>query len=282
MVMQNILVPVDFSKDSMNALEHAIYFANKMNSSIRVIHVRKDKNYDEPFVLKEKDKSYKKTTEDFCEEIIQEYKPKYTASGEFDFVIREGKIYKGITDQAEKDKSLMIVMGTHGISGFEEFWLGSNAYRVVSKAFCPVYTVRYGYKKLNIEKIILPIDAVRETRIKIPFTAELASKVNAEVHVIAVRETNRKDIILRLEKYVDQAEEYLKNRKIRVVKDSLKGSDISDMTIAYAVHNHASLVSIVSNQRGTPINLGMSSSAQEMVNHSPIPVLSLHPTFSTK
>ena len=174
----------------------------------------------------------------------------------------------------------MIVMGTHGISGFEEFWVGSNAYRVVCKAPCPVYTVRYGYKKLKIEKIILPIDAVRETRKKVPFTADLALNTGAEIHVIAVRETNRKDIILRLEKYVDQTEEYLKNRKIRVVTDSLKGSNISDITIAYAVHNHASLISIVSNQRGTPLNLYLSTTAQEMVNHSPIPILSVHPTYS--
>ncbi|NOY38101.1 MAG: universal stress protein [Chlorobi bacterium] len=279
--MQNILVPVDFSKDSMNALDHAVYLANIMQKSVKIIHVRKDKNYDDPFVIQGRDKAYKKTTEDFCDEIINEYRPKYKAKGTFDYVVKEGKIYKGITEQAERDKSLMIMMGTHGVSGFEEFWVGSNAYRVVCKAPCPVYTVRNGYKSKSIKKIVLPIDAVRETRMKIPFTAELATFTGAEVHVIAVRETNRRDIILRLEKYAEQAEEYLKNRNIRVVKDSFKGSDVSDLTIAYAVHNHASLISIVSNQRGTPINLSISTTAQEMVNHSPIPILSIHPSYSS-
>lgn len=277
--MQNILVPVDFSKDSMNALDHAIYLANQFGTSVRIVHVRKDKEYDKPFVLKDKEKAYKKTTEEFCDEIISDYKSKYKANGTLDYVIHEGKIYKGITEQAEKDNSLMILMGTHGISGFEEFWVGSNAYRVVCKAPCPVMTVRYGYRKLKIEKIVLPIDAVRETRKKVPFTADLALATGAEVHVIAVRETNRKDIVFRLEKYVDQTEDYLKSRKIKVVTDSLKGSDISDLTISYAVHNNASLIAIVSNQRGTPLNMYLSTAAQNMVNHSPIPILSIHPTF---
>ena len=44
--MKSILVPIDFSKDSMNALEHAIAMANKVKANIRIVHVRKDKNYD--------------------------------------------------------------------------------------------------------------------------------------------------------------------------------------------------------------------------------------------
>ena len=280
--MQNILVPVDFSKDSMNALNHGIYLANTFNQSLRIIHVRKDKNYDLPFVLKDKDKDkeYAKTTEEFCEEIVNKYKAKYQGGGDFDFVIRTGRIYKGITEQAEKDESLMIVMGTHGISGFEEFWLGSNAYRVVCKAPCPVMTIRHGFRKKKIKKIILPIDARQDTRVKVPFTCELAQALKAEVHVIDVRETNARDVIARLNRYADQSAEYLEKRGVKTVRDSFKGSNVADLTIAYAVHVGAELISMVSNHRGNPMRMYLSSEAQEMVNHSPIPVLSVHPSYA--
>jgi len=280
--MQNILVPVDFSKDSMNALNHGIYLANIFNQSLRIIHVRKDKNYDLPFVLKDKDKDkeYAKTTEEFCEEIVNKYKAKYQGGGDFDFVIRTGRIYKGITEQAEKDGSLMIVMGTHGISGFEEFWLGSNAYRVVCKAPCPVMTIRHGFRKKKIKKIILPIDARQDTRVKVPFTCELAQALKAEVHVIDVRETNARDVIARLNRYANQSAEYLEKRGVKTVRDSFKGSNVADLTIAYAVHVGAELISMVSNHRGNPMRMYLSSEAQEMVNHSPIPVLSVHPSYA--
>jgi len=277
--MKTILVPVDFSKDSINALELAISIANHVKANIRIIHVRKDKNYDEPFIIKGKEKEYGKTVEEFMHEILQEYKPKYKGGGDFDYSILIGKIYKAITDRAEEDRAFLIVMGTHGVSGFEETWVGSNAYRVVSKAPCPVLTVRNGFKQRKLKKMVLPIDAHRETRKKIPFAAEIASAFGAEIYVVAVRTTNRKDIIQRLKKYVDQAADYLEKKSVRVIKDEAYGTNIADLTCTYAVHVGAQLISIVSNERGTPVHMPISSTAQQMVNHSPIPVLSLHPTY---
>ena len=279
MAMKNILVPVDFSKDSINALEHAIVIANKVKANLRIIHVRKDKNYDEPFIIHGKEKEYGKTVQEFCKDIIKEYQPKYKGGGNFDYLVRVGKIYKVITDQAILDKSFLIMMGTHGVSGFEELWLGSNSYRVVGKAPCPVITVRHGFKRKKISKIILPIDAHRETRVKVPFTVELAAPFGAEVHVISVRTTNKAEIIKRLKNYVTQTSEYLEKRNIKVVKDDIKGSSIADITYTYGVHVGAELISIVSNERGTPVNMTISTTAQQMVNHSPIPVLSIHPDY---
>ncbi len=277
--MKSILVPIDFSKDSINALEHAIAMANKVKSNVRVLHVRKDKNYDEPFIIKGKEKEYGSTVDDFCKSLIEKNKSRYNGGGTFDYLIKVGKIYKVISDQAIKDKAFLIIMGTHGVSGFEEFWLGSNSYRVVCKAPCPVITVRHGFRKMSISKIVLPIDASRETRKKVPFTADLAAALEADVHVVSVRTTQRADIKKRLNNYVDQIGDYLKKRGIKIVTDELYGSDISDLTTSYGVHVGAELIAILSNQRGTPLNMHISSTAQQMVNHSPVPVLSIHPSY---
>jgi len=277
--MKNILVPIDFSKDSMNAFENAIAFANNLGSSLRIIHIRKTKDYDKPFILEKPDTKYGKTVEDFCKEIVEKNRLKYTGGGKFDYIIGKGKIYQGIINQAVKDNTDLIIMGTHGVSGFEEFWLGSNAYRVVSKSPCPVLTVRTGFRKKTIKKIILPIDAHRETRQKVPFTTEIALSLGAEIHIVDVRSTKRKDIQKRLTKYADQVFQYVDKRNVKVIRTSRYGSDIVDLTISYAVHTDADLISIVSNQRGTPLKIGVSSTAQQLVNHSPIPILSMQPNL---
>lgn len=277
--MNCILVPVDFSKDSVNALDNAIRIANKTGAGVRVLHVRKSKNYDEPFVINGKDKEYGKTVEDFCQDLMDRFSFKYKAKGTFEYRIREGKIYKAIADQAKEDNADLIVMGTHGVSGFEEFWLGSNSYRVVCKAPCPVLTIRYGFHSKEVERIILPIDAPSETRKKVPYVAELAAAMGAEVHVIGVRSTNKADIVKRIHNYVIQTTDYLKKRNIKVVKKELYGGDVSEITMSYAVHNDAQLICIMSNHRGTPLNLNTSSSAQQMVNHSPVPIISIHPSY---
>jgi len=276
--MKNILVPIDFSKDSMNAFMHSIIFANTLKANLRMINVRKSKDYDQPFIIKGTDSTYRKTVEDFCKGIVSKYQQIYNAGGKLDFVIQSGKIYKAIMDQATKDKTDLIIMGTHGVSGFEELFLGSNAYRVVSKAPCPVLTIRNGFKRKTIKKIILPIDAHTETRQKIPFTVELAKEFDAEIHVVDVRSTDRTDIKKKLKRYGDQAMQYVKDHGVKGVRSSKRGSNVADITIAYAVHANADIIAIVSNQRGTPLNMHLSTAAQQMVNHSPIPILSSHPS----
>jgi len=275
--MKRVLVPVDFSRDSMNALNAAISVANKIESDIRFIHVRKNKDYDEPFVIEGKEQDYGQTVEEFCGQIVREYRKKLK-KGNMDYVIRHGKIYKGIIEQARHDRSGLIMMGTHGVSGFEEFWLGSNAYRVVSKAPCPVITVRHGFKRKKFGKILLPIDFKRDTRQKIPFTTELARLLNAEVHVVDFRSTDRTDIKIRLKKYADQAYDYVTGHGVKAVRSSKKGGDIPETIISYAVHEDIDLISIVTFERGTPANMALSTNAQLMVNHSPIPILSIHPS----
>lgn len=273
--MKNILISIDFSKDSMHALEHAIKIINKIGGDLKILHVRKSKSYDQPFILKDSEKSYAKTVDEFCNEILDHYKGQYEGKGTFDYVITTGKIYKNVVNEAEKMDAGLIVMGTHGVSGFEELWLGSNSYRVVSKASCPVLTIRYGFKKKGIKKIVLPIDVYKNTRQKVPVVAELAGKFNAEIHVVDVRTSDRKDIILRLKRYGDQAYDYLDNRGCNIIRKTKKGSNIVDEIIAYAVHVGADLIAITKLDLGTPGNQSISSAAQQMVNHSPIPVLSI-------
>jgi len=275
--MKNILVPVDFSKGSMHALEYAINIVNKIGGDLRILHVRKSKSYDQPFILKGSEKSYSKTVDEFCNEILGHYKEQYKGKSSFDYIITTGKIYKNVIDEAEKLDAGLIVMGTHGVSGFEELWVGSNSYRVVSKASCPVLTIRHGFKKKNVKKIILPIDVYKNTRQKVPVVAELAQKLGAEVHVLDVRTSDRKDIIYRLKKYGDQAFEYIDKQGIKVIRNSKKGGNIVDAIVAYGYHINADLVAISKLDRGTPGNQSISTAAQQMVNHSPIPVLSINP-----
>ena len=81
----------------------------------------------------------------------------------------------------------LVMAGTHGASGFEEFWIGSNANRIVSALRKPVITIRGGVNiNRNLEKIVLPLDSTPETRQKVPFTAYMAKIFNAEVHILRV------------------------------------------------------------------------------------------------
>lgn len=271
--MKKIIVPVDFSKDSMNALQHAIWIANLVGADVRIIHVTKSKNFEMPFYIENFDKMVGKSLDEFMQMIYNKYKPK--VKNKLDYKIRVGKVYREIVNQAKYDDAYMIIMGTHGVSGFEEMWIGSNAYRVVSNAPCPVLTIRHGFLKCIVGNIVLPIDISVETRKKVPYTTEIAKYFKAMVHILLVSESTSAVIQKKLEGYGKQVADYLKNAGVKYVIAKETGTNITDVTIHYAQTVGADMISIMTEQSSTTSNLWLGAYAQQMVNHSPLPVLSI-------
>jgi len=271
--MNHILVPIDFSNTSINALEHSILIANMLSYDIRLIHVkRKNADYNTSFNIDDFNEVLLSGIEDNFEDLIRVYGK--DLNGKIDYRIREGRIYTEICNQANYGDSEIIVMGTHGVSGFEERWVGSNAFGIVSNASCPVITIRYNFPKREIKKIIMPIDVTKETRHKVPFVTKLAQTFNAEVHVIDVREDNKASTRKLLNEYVSLVVSYLKRRNVKYICDSLKDKNLTDVIIEYALLNDADIIAVTSDTNELARQFWFGPKAQQMVNHSPIPILS--------
>jgi len=271
--MKLILVPIDFSADSINALEHGILFANIIKADLRMIHVNANKDFKAPSFFKDLDDFNGKSVEDYFKLI--KYRHQRKLHKNLDYVIKQGNISEEIIQQAEKDKVGFIIMGTHGLSDSDSHWMGSNAYKVVSNSFCPVLTIRNGFIRKTVTKIVLPIDASKNTRRKLTTTAKIAKVYDAEIHVIGVTETGMKDILQKVESWVKQSVEYLNKSKIKNKSLMVQGSDITAMTIDYAKSINADLISIMTEQGEDAVSLLLSPYAQQMVNNSPIPVLTI-------
>ncbi|OFX33084.1 MAG: hypothetical protein A2X08_11200 [Bacteroidetes bacterium GWA2_32_17] len=269
--MKNILVPIDFSADSINALEHAIFFANSINADVSIIHVKKNKNFETPFYFKDFNLSVGKSLDNFMGILVNKFKDKL--KNKLEYKIRQGNVYKEITNQAKYDDAYLIIMGTHGVSGFEELWIGSNAYRVVSNAPCPIITIRNGFLHKKLSNVVMPIDLTKESRKKVPFVTELARLFKFTVHIVGVSEVKSYDVS-KLNSYCSQVEEYFKNKDVKYIKKIIVGSNKTDILIEYANKVNAELIAIMTEQpSNTAFWLG--PNAQQMVNHSPIPVLSI-------
>jgi len=190
------------------------------------------------------------------------------------YKIRSGKVDREIINQAKYHDAFLIAVGTHGISGFEPFWVGSNAYRIVTGAPCPVITIRYGEDaKRNISKIVLPIDSTKESRQKVPFTAVLANMFSAEVVILGLVTSEAMDGLI--DSYCKQVEKYLLNEGIINTIHKRHAENLTDEAINFARDISADLIVIMTEQETTLSNLLLGSYAQQMINHSELPVLSL-------
>lgn len=141
-----ILVPVDFSEHSIKALQYACEIAMKYNSRLDIIHVIEEVAYPEAYGIAKsitkiiKEKSHKELQK-ICQEVVGSKVKYYT------YAVAGNSPYE-ILNFAQKNKSELIVISTHGLTGLKHFLLGSVAEKVVRRAPCPVFTVKAFGKSL--------------------------------------------------------------------------------------------------------------------------------------
>jgi nucleotide-binding universal stress UspA family protein len=270
--MKQILVAIDFSKTSLNALEYGIHIANKAKADVQMVWVDNTTSEEvvfEGFAHEERNEKVALLKE------LQEKFSKTLKGGKLDYKTRKGKVYSELAHQAKSSNADLIIAGTHGVSGFEEYWIGSNAYRIVTNALCPVITLRHDCNVDDIRKIIIPIDSSQETRQKLPIASQIAELFNSEIHVLSLYSTPLKSVQKRVDNYAKQVVDYLADKKIKHVSITKETENITRTTIDYAEAINADLIAIMTEQENTTANIFLGPYAQQMINHSPIPVLSM-------
>ncbi|MFO7843988.1 MAG: universal stress protein [Bacteroidales bacterium] len=271
--MYHLIVPIDFSEEALKGLELAMLFSKKKECEIRMVYVRKKSNDYNPGTREEELRFAKKQ----FEKIQETYQPQLPPGVNLKYVIRTGRIYREIVALANAFNDSLIVASTHGASGFEKFFIGSNAFKIISSTNKPVITIRGNKIPKKIKKVVLPLDITADTRQKVPFTVELAKWFNAEIHVVTVTSLQTDEMTKKLKGYSNQVCEYIENKGLKVVKDSLIGSNLTDIVIDYARDVKADLISIMTEQSQDVSNFVMGSYAQQMLNKANIPVLSTNP-----
>jgi len=270
-----IIVAIDFSKCSIKALEYAVSIANNIKSNILIVYVEKLQTTDS--IYSKNGHECRLKIVDNLDKLVAKYQP-LLKKGKVEYKIRKGKVHKEIANQAKYSDAYMIVAGTHGISGFEEYFIGSNAFRIVTSSSIPVITIRedFIFKQKHIKKIVLPIDSSAETRQKVPFAVEMAKHFNSEIHIIGIYSTNIKAVKNYIESYTKQAVEYIEKRGIVCKSEYKFCKNITEGIIEYSQEIKSDLVIIMSEQESSTKDIWLGRSAQQMVNHSPIPVLTLN------
>jgi nucleotide-binding universal stress UspA family protein len=137
--LERILVPVDFSDCSLDALEYAVVVAQQAKASLMLLHVLEPVSYGLDFTFHESRQSESSTWTKRLEELVASHQHTHVP---MDFRLRGGLPPDSILDSAQTLPCDLIVMGTHGRRGISHALSGSVAEAVLRKALCPVLTVR--------------------------------------------------------------------------------------------------------------------------------------------
>lgn len=279
--MKNFVIPIDFSAESLKGLDLALLFSQHRHVNAQMVYVHKGRP--SGFGVHEE---YSRIEEKF-EKLVAEYQPAMGNDSRLRYIIKAGKVYEEVVTQAESYKDAVIAMSTHGASGFEEFFLGSNAFRIISATTLPVFTIRHSIVPKQISRIVLPIDVSLESRQKVPMTAEVATIFGAEVHILSVSLSRNGKSMRRLSAYASQTAAFLEKQGVRYVEESVVGDNIADITVEYAHAIDAGMISIITEQEASMTNLILGNVAQQLLNKANTIVLNITPremrrsTFNT-
>jgi len=146
---RRILVPVDFSKDSLGALAYAREFAQSLQGELLVLYVIEPIYYAAPDMYAASTNMAMLIDEQrrIAKEQLARLSKDLTKRGQRHKVLTEtGAPAQCILDAAKRLRADMIIMATHGRTGLAHVFMGSVAERVVRSANCPVLTVHRGVR----------------------------------------------------------------------------------------------------------------------------------------
>jgi len=274
--IRRIAVPTDYSAAADVALEYAIEMAKKFNSDIALIHVLEEGAYAGIFAPSDKTEYVMREKaqirlQDEAHRLEKEHGIRVSQQ------VRSGRIYDQIIEAANDAEADLIIMGTHGVSGWAEFFVGSNAFRVVTQSACPVLSIQGHAKKSGFKNIILPMDRTPETRQKVRYAAELAKKYGATIHIGSMLLDDSEEVRFDFAKKIKQVTDYLDREGIAHEENTLVGDNLATMTMNYAESKRGDLVVIMTEQEYNLTGFLMGPFAQQVVNHCKIPVLSISP-----
>lgn len=251
-----VLVPVDGSPQSLVAFRAAATLCKAYGSQLTAVHIAE---------------------EGVSEDELRKMLGENTQGVSFNYLHKKGTVHKEILNAARETDTELIVMGTHGVSGFQEFWMGSNAYKVVNSANSPVLTMREDSRISDFKNIILPIDTSFESRQKVPAAISIAKHFNSTVHVLGVSSGDDKDAEYKVKAFTRQVIHSLDEVHVPHTLDIQLGGNLTDITINYAKQKNADLIVIMTEQELQIGSFFLGKFAQQMVNHSHVPVLSIPP-----
>ena len=275
-----ILVPIDYSEQSIIALEQAVSLSKVFNSEIHILNVVSEE-FSLSKLFDDSDKlAFEKRAEAKIKEFVAEKSKVYGV--DLKPIQVHGKIYEQIVNTADIINAQFIVMGTAGSSSLKKKFIGSNALRVVRESHKPVITIKGKHHRKGCQNIVLPLDLTKETKEKVAKAIEFAKRFGSIIRVVSVLLTNDEFIVNRLTRQLDQVKKYIMEQGVdftaEIVRDTKGGHSLADSIIDYATKTKGDLIMVMTQQEQEFTDYFIGSSAQGIINSSDVPVLSIIPT----
>ena len=275
--MKKIIVPVDFSEYSEKALQTAVFFAKETNAEIVVVHMLELSNavlsQSESYIQQEM-LFYLELTEKKLAEFL---KKDYLSGVKVTPIIKHFKIFSEIDLLAREEKADLIIMGSKGVSGLKEMFIGSNTEKVIRYTHIPVLVIKEKPITEKIEKVLFACDFSDDDVKSYMKAKTFFNGLKTEVELIYVstptsKFKSTKELEERMERFFKQTNESAKEgmKKVKIVSDY----SVERGVFYYADKIDVDVLVVATHGRKGVAHFFEGSISEDIANHSKLPVMS--------
>jgi len=277
-VKQNYLIPVDFRGESQTALEYAQLVSQKTGAALHLVFIMEEETPLLKMVLKDEQRDMiRRGASDKLDELAGKVlSPSGTA---FTTRIRQGKIYREIIESAMEVRADLIFMGRTDSSDIVKNFTGTNTMHIIKESSVPVITLRKKPEHPGFSHIILPLDLTKQTIIQASNAVSAAKMLGAKITVLSILREDSKALEIKFITRLDEIRNTFEKLSVECdVKLVMERSGSFDQILNKTIRElQGDLVMIMTQQEMNITEFFIGSSAQQVINRSEFPVLSINP-----
>lgn len=280
--IRKILVPIDFTETADVALAEATSLALLLKADLLLLNVVESTGYNYsvfaatetiPPSLNDLESRIIEKMDGIKGQIVKKFGLKCST------FVMSGHIHTEINSFANKKKVDLIVMGTHGASGFKEYFIGSNSQRVITLSDIPVLTTQRKSNKTGFKNILIPLDNSIHSREKVNIAIVIAKLYNSKIHLLGLPDSRDKVVVAKFKIKLSSVERLMESDGLEYETKIAYGENLADTAIKYATKSKCDLIVINTGHESKITGVFMGAFSQQIVNHSLIPVLSYKHTY---
>lgn len=271
-----VLVPTDFSEVCKNAADHAASVARFLGYDVLLLHVIN--NETESYLSKNN------LSGSFIEKKLSEWASLLRTQHDIktETLSVEGSIFNKIAEVAEIRGADLIVLGTHGKTGFQKLF-GSFALKVILSSPVPVLVVQKRAFENGFKNIVFPISDFLEDRQKVRWAVYLAKTFKSCIHIYQDVKSDpaQSTRITIVTKHIK--DEFEKSQVSYKIIQSPRKTKFADNILDYAVTIDADLIMIMTGPETPLPEYRFTPWVEKLIfNTSQIPVMCLNPLALSK
>ena len=270
--MKKILVPTDFSKEAENALKVAAQLAKKHGSEIYLLHMlelplQEVDALSSHSALPEAMFFMKLAHKKFEDMLAKDYLEGIDVTE----IVKNHQAFSGVTDAARENGIDMIVMGSHGASGFKEMFIGSNAEKVVRTSNIPVLVIKNEHDNFKVNDFVFASDFKKDNKETYKQATDFAKAFGAKIHLLMVNTANNFTTTAESKKRIA---EFIKDYDFQDYTMNIYNDESVEQGILnFSRGINADLIGISTHGRQGIAHFFNGSISEDIVNHAKRPVI---------